>query len=81
MQLSVLYFAALRDLMGKSEEVVELPAGASVGSLSELLQARLPELTGFMSSVRFALNEEFTSSEAKLKDGDVVALIPPVQGG
>lgn len=81
MQLTVLYFAALRDLMGKNEELLELPQGASVGSLSQLLQVRLPELAGFMGSVRFAVNEEFTSSEAPLKDGDIVALIPPVQGG
>ncbi|MDX2053073.1 MAG: molybdopterin converting factor subunit 1 [Polyangiaceae bacterium] len=82
MQVSVLYFAALRDLMGAGEERVFLPdAEATVATLRTFLETRDQRLSGFLGSVRFAVNEEFRNGEARLKDGDTVALIPPVQGG
>jgi molybdopterin converting factor subunit 1 len=78
----VLYFAALRELLGLHEERLELPP--TVGCVRELaafLGRRHPALVPHFSSVRFALNETFVDSAESLSDGDVVALIPPVTGG
>jgi molybdopterin converting factor subunit 1 len=80
--LTILYFAALRELLGVTEERVEVPASA--GSIAELaveLARRHPHLEPHLGSVRFAVNEVFVASSAPLKSGDVVALIPPVSGG
>jgi molybdopterin converting factor subunit 1 len=77
-----LYFAALRDLAGLSEERVALPAQpASVAVLLSALEERHSGLRGRLQSVRVAVDEEFTELSRELQGGEVVALIPPVSGG
>lgn len=81
-RITLLYFAAVRDLLGSSEEAVELPdAVANVGELSRHLERRHPELSGRLRGVRFAVNEVFADAATPLAQGDVVAVIPPVAGG
>ena len=78
----MLYFAALRDLLGTPEEQLELPASVmKVADLVPFLESARPHLRGRFASVRVAVNESFASAEDPLSDGDVIALIPPVAGG
>jgi len=80
--VSVLYFAALRDLTGVGEESVELATvPCPVSGLLEQLERKHAALRGRLSAVRVALNEEFTELGSSVRPGDVVALIPPVSGG
>lgn len=82
MTVTVLYFAAVRDLVGTDEERLELPAGvATVEALAAHLVDRHPALAGRLGYVRFARNEEFASLAEAVADGDTIALIPPVAGG
>jgi sulfur-carrier protein len=81
-KLVILYFAALRDLLGLGEEHIELPApSARVQDLAHYLSQRHPALVPHLGSVRFAVNETFVDLAAPLASGDVVAVIPPVTGG
>jgi molybdopterin synthase sulfur carrier subunit len=80
--VSVLYFAALRDLTGTGEERVELPSPpCPVSALLRLLEERHPPLSGRLAAVRVAVNEEFAALDRSVQRGDVIALIPPVSGG
>jgi molybdopterin converting factor subunit 1 len=80
--VSVLYFAALRDLSGIAEEQVALEnPGQDVAALMRLLQERHGSLRGRLDGVRVAVNEEFVDTSTRLAGGEVVALIPPVSGG
>ena len=81
-RVKVLYFAAVRDLVGTDEEELDLPAGVNEleGFVSEL-ERRHPELAGRLGGVRFALNETFANAHDPVSAGDVVAVIPPVAGG
>ena len=80
--VSVLYFAALRDLAGTPEETVSLAAAPiSVATLLRALETRHDALRGRLQSVRVAVDEEFTELSHELRGGEVVALIPPVSGG
>lgn len=80
--VSVLYFAALRDLAGTGEEQVSLPARPlSVAQLLQMLEQRHGALSGRLQSVRVAVDEEFAELSRELQGGEVVALIPPVSGG
>ena len=81
MTLVIYYFAALRDLLGLSEERLELPGPLDVAALARVLAERHPQLAPHLVSVRFAVNETFVDASAPLASGDVVALIPPVSGG
>jgi molybdopterin converting factor subunit 1 len=80
--VSVLYFAALRDLTGTGEELVELAASpCPVAALLATVEHRHTALGGRLAAVRVAVNEEFVDLESSVQAGDVVALIPPVSGG
>ena len=79
--LVVYYFAALRELLGSTEERIELAEPANVADLARALTERHPQLGPHLGSVRFAVNETFVDNAAPLASGDVVALIPPVTGG
>lgn len=82
MTITVLYFAAVRDLVGKDEERIELPADvATVDALAAYLVSVHPALEGRLGYVRFARNEEFAHGSDAVVDGDTIALIPPVAGG
>lgn len=80
MKIKMIYFAVLRDLVGLGEEDVQLNADdIKLESLLANLCSRHERLS--MEGVRVAVNEEFASGGTVIKDGDVVALIPPVSGG
>jgi molybdopterin converting factor subunit 1 len=82
MTIAVLYFAALRELLGKSEETLsDVPVPLPVHVFAERLAQRHPKLVPHLGSVRFAVNEAFVGANAEIRDGDTVALIPPVSGG
>jgi molybdopterin converting factor subunit 1 len=82
MTITLLYFAAVRELVGIDEERASLPDDvATVGDLAAFVAKRHPALEGRLASVRFARNEAFATNDERLADGDVVALIPPVAGG
>ena len=81
-RVRVLYFAAVRDLVGREEEEFVLPDGVdTVAAFTAWIQAERGELLGRMGSVRVARNEVFAIGTEKLAEGDVLALIPPVAGG
>ncbi|HLV21164.1 MAG TPA: molybdopterin converting factor subunit 1 [Polyangiaceae bacterium] len=81
-EVTILYFAAVRELAGVSEERLQLPANIdTVARLVTHLEALHAPLAGRLRSVRVARNETFVDATEPLSDGDTIALIPPVSGG
>jgi sulfur-carrier protein len=81
-RIKLLYFAAVREIVGKDEEEIVLPAAiATIGDLAAHLPTVHANLAGRLASVRLARNETFATNDERLAEGDVVALIPPVAGG
>jgi molybdopterin converting factor subunit 1 len=81
MRVRLLYFAVLRDITGKSEEVVELPDGTRAQEIWNRLRSRHDQLAGYERPPLTAVNESYVSADQLLRDGDEVAFIPPVAGG
>lgn len=81
MRVRVLYFAVVRERLGRDEETLELPAGADVAAAWRELERWHPELAALRPVVKLAVNEEFAPADRALAAGDVIALIPPVAGG
>jgi molybdopterin converting factor subunit 1 len=82
LHVRVLYFAAVRDLVAREEELLELPdAVRTVADFTSWIASLHAVLHGRMASVRVARNEAFAQPSDALLDGDVLALIPPVAGG
>ena len=81
MRIKLRYFASLRERLGKTEETREIPDGASVGRVWELLTRERPELAELERSVAFAVAQEYVDKAHRLQDDDELAFIPPVSGG
>jgi MoaE-MoaD fusion protein len=81
MQVRVLFFGVLKDLAGRSSDLLTLPDQATAGDVLAHYEARLAALRGKLSSIAVSVNQEYAGPEAKLHAGDEVALLPPVSGG
>lgn len=76
--LTIQYFAVLRECAGQTSEQFATGAATAAELFAELQQRYgFPELT----SVKVAINDEFSDWDAALDDGDSVVFIPPVAGG
>jgi len=83
--VTVLYFARLREVLGRGSERVALPPSiATVRALREHLRARggawETELA-LAKPVRVAVNQEMAGPETRIAPDDEVAFFPPVTGG
>lgn len=81
MRLTVKLFAVLHEVAGVRETAVELPHGATVRDLARALWERYPGLREHARTTVYAVNAEYVPDSHPLRDGDEVALIPPVSGG
>ncbi len=73
-------FSHVRQALGKGIVNLELDDGADTTEVERMIREMAgKELDGI--SFRIAVNRKYLSSPTALKDGDEVALIPPVQGG
>ena len=80
MLIHILAFGIAKDILNQQKLVVELEANRTVGDLRKNL---IETHAGFskLSSLRFAVNEEYVEDAFALNEGDEVILIPPVSGG
>ncbi len=81
MKINVLFFATLKDRAGRDRLPLELDDGATVSVLKSRLAADIPALAPALPTVLVSVNHEFAFPQDSLKDGDEVALFPPVSGG
>jgi MoaE-MoaD fusion protein len=79
-RVHVLYFAGAREAAGAARETIS-DAPATVGALRGVLGAVHPRLAAVLARSRIAVDEEFASDDAPLRDGAEVAIVPPVSGG
>lgn len=83
--MRLLYFAWLRARIGHAEEEAALPADVhDVAGLLRWLQGRggnYAEALRNLSVIRVAVNQEYARHDHPVRDGDEVALFPPVTGG
>lgn len=81
MRVRVLLFGVLKDIFERSEESLDLGAGARVADVLNHYLELAPEQAKFFPSLALALNQQYASPAEPLRDGDEVALLPPVSGG
>ena len=80
-QVKLLFFASLKDIVGSRQLDFDVPSGATVNDLLERLEARYPGLRPYRSIVLTSLNEDYVDRSTVVSDGDEVAIFPPVSGG
>jgi molybdopterin synthase sulfur carrier subunit len=85
MPVKLLYFAWMREKIGRAEEILDLPA--SVGTVADLivwLRQRGPEYEAALSRpgvIRAAIDKRHVQPASALAGAREIALFPPVTGG
>ena len=73
-------FSQVKYAFGKSEMIYELKEGTTIKEFERMVRKKAKgKLDDVSMSV--AINKQYISNNAEIKDGDEVAFIPPVQGG
>jgi molybdopterin synthase catalytic subunit len=80
-RVGVQFFARLRELTGRSDWQCDLEAEARVADAWAAAIAAFPDTAVLSQSVSAAVNAEFAKMSTPLREGDVVAFLPPVSGG
>jgi molybdopterin synthase catalytic subunit len=80
-KVQVLYFAVVRERLRRDEEHISLPSESTVSGLLKHLAALHPLLVPLLPRVSVAVNRSVVSPDTPLREGDEVALLPPVAGG
>lgn len=75
-QITVRYFASLRERLGRAEEVFHLEGLRTVADVWERATGEPPP-----ANTLAAVNLEYADFSRPLRDGDEVAFFPPVTGG
>ena len=80
MKIIILFFGITADLIGKTELDIALEDSITVGAFKFILKEKYPQLKN-INSYAIAVNEVYAKDSIILKEGDVIAIIPPVSGG
>lgn len=80
-RVRVRLFARLADVAGTRATEVDLGEGLTAGDAYRLLCRKHPDMEGLEGSLMYAVNAEYVGADHPLKNGDELALIPPVSGG
>jgi molybdopterin synthase catalytic subunit len=81
MRVRVLFFGVLKEMAGKSMDLIDLPDGASVRDLLARYESQIPRLKESLPSLALAVNQQYAGPNTPLNPNDEVALLPPVSGG
>ncbi len=80
-QITVKLFAIFQEVLATDEMQMKLKSGTLVSQIFDRLVSQQPKLEQWRSLTRYAVNLNFAEPQTILKNGDEVALIPPVSGG
>ena len=81
MNIRVTFYSYFKELAGVAAATVATADGATLGEVFERLLKDYPRLEPMRKSTRLAVGVDYQPRDYVLKDGDEVALFPPVQGG
>jgi len=81
MKVKVKFFSAHREAAGRREAEIEVDDGTNVNSLLDILFDAYPEMRKLANYTVLSLNHRYSNGSEVLKEGDEVAIFPPVEGG
>ncbi|MEO8205542.1 MAG: MoaD/ThiS family protein [Chthoniobacterales bacterium] len=81
-KIKVEFYSVLRDQVTKVPEVtVEIPSGQTLQNLLDKLFLEFPSLKDWDKQLLLAADLDYIEREHVLREGEVISIMPPVQGG
>jgi molybdopterin synthase catalytic subunit/molybdopterin converting factor small subunit len=80
-KITVQFFSFLRQRTGQNDLILNLPDGSTVADALAQLHDQFPQLKEADKTTVIAVGMEFATRSSQLRDGDVLSLMPPLQGG
>jgi len=80
-RVRVLFFGAARDAVGQEQIEVELESPINANAARAKLLSDYQSLQRFGNSLLFAVNQEYAEKDREIREGDELAVFPPVSGG
>ena len=81
MKVRVKLFAAAKELAGRDELEIEVPASATIADARHAVVAAIPALERIVPNSLWAVGTEYVPNNTPLTEQSDIALIPPVSGG
>jgi molybdopterin synthase sulfur carrier subunit len=81
MRIDVHYFAVLADRIGSSADTLDLRDGTTVSAAMDALAERHDIIRSMRHALAAAVGTAYVPAHHTLRDGDTLAIIPPVSGG
>ncbi len=81
MTVTVHFYSYYKELTGCADTTATVSAPATLRELVRELQVRFPRLAALENTMLLAVGVEYQPRDYILREGDAVALFPPVQGG
>ena len=81
MKVHVHFYSQLREIAGAQARDVELSRGAKVSELLDKIYEKVPMLRSHDKTILIGAGVEFVDRNYKLREGEEIAIMPPVQGG
>jgi molybdopterin synthase catalytic subunit len=79
--IKILYFAFIKELTGVSSESKRLPYDCTIFELLKNILVAYPQIKDLLKSIKVSVNYKVVDYNSVLKEGDEVALLPPISGG
>ena len=80
-QLRILFFATLKEIIGKSEIALEAQSGVTIREIKEQLLLLYPQLSEYVPIMLVSVNQKFAFDTDSINEHCEVAFFPPVSGG
>lgn len=77
----VIALGSAAPLLGWEERAHAIAEGQTLAALIGQVESAAPRFRDVRARVRFAVNQRYAREDCRLRDGDEVAIIPPVSGG
>lgn len=81
MKSKIIFFAKLKDIVGKTELEFDLREGSKVADLKREVVQEFPNLQEYVDIMIVSINQNFAFDEDPIPENSEIALFPPVSGG
>jgi molybdopterin converting factor subunit 1 len=80
-RITILYFASVKDVTGIRMESIDLSKDTSIREMLSKISLIYPKLKHILNIIQISVNYKIVDLNTILKEGDEVALLPPISGG